>query len=208
MAITSFTELKTAAANWLRRSDLTDRIPEFIALAEARMNRDSRLRVKASIVRTTLSVSGQFTTLPTGFARMINCELQTSPVVPMEYRSPQQMDVIRAQNATGNPDYYCVHGTELEVAPVPSSAVTLGIIYYSTATALSDSNTTNWLLTAAPDIYLYATLVESAPLLRDDERIAVWEALYNARCEQYMESSRADQESGSPLVVTMGAIGG
>ena len=40
MAITTFSELKTAVANWLDRSDLTDRIPEFIALAEARHRRD------------------------------------------------------------------------------------------------------------------------------------------------------------------------
>ena len=40
MAISTFAELSTAAANWLDRSDLTDRIPEFIALAEARFNRE------------------------------------------------------------------------------------------------------------------------------------------------------------------------
>ena len=44
MAISTFAELKTAAANWLDRSDLTDRIPEFIALAEARFNRVLRIR--------------------------------------------------------------------------------------------------------------------------------------------------------------------
>ena len=44
MAIGTFAQLKTAAANWLDRSDLTDRIPEFIALAEARFNRILRTR--------------------------------------------------------------------------------------------------------------------------------------------------------------------
>ena len=45
MAIGTFAELKTATANWLDRSDLTDRIPEFIALAEARFNRVLRIRI-------------------------------------------------------------------------------------------------------------------------------------------------------------------
>ena len=39
MALGTFTELKDAIADWLDRSDLTARIPDFIALAEARINR-------------------------------------------------------------------------------------------------------------------------------------------------------------------------
>ena len=43
MALTTYSEPKTAIANWLDRSDLDDRIPEFIQLAEARHRRDLRL---------------------------------------------------------------------------------------------------------------------------------------------------------------------
>lgn len=206
MAITSFTELKTAAANWLNRADLTSRIPEFIALAEARMNRDRRLRVKDAIARDTLSVSGQFTSLPSDFARMVNCELQVDPVQPMTVATPQQMDSYRAAYPTGNPAHYCVHGSELEVVPVPTSA-TLGIIYHKKVVALSDSNTSNWLFAAAPDVYLYATLLESSPYLKDDERIAVWEALYHGRVEDYRASSEDDTFGGSPLLIRGSRIG-
>ena len=45
MAITTYVELQAAAANWLVRADLTTRIPEFIALAEARLNRTLRARL-------------------------------------------------------------------------------------------------------------------------------------------------------------------
>ena len=48
MAISNYTELKTAVANWLDRDDLTDRIPEFIALAESRFNRLLRIRAMES----------------------------------------------------------------------------------------------------------------------------------------------------------------
>ena len=44
MAITTYAELKTAVANFLARSDLTDRIPEFISMAEARMGRELETR--------------------------------------------------------------------------------------------------------------------------------------------------------------------
>lgn len=207
MSIATYAQLNTAVAEWLLRDDLTARIPTFIALAEARMNRDSRLRTKDSIVRGTLAVSSQFTTLPTAFRRMVNIEYQTTPVRALELRTPQQMDMIRASNPTGTPYYYCVHGTELEVVPVPEAEVTLGLIYYSGITALSDSNTSNWLLAAAPDIYLYATLLQSSPYLKEDERVALWASLYDQLCNEYQQSSEADQSAGAPIIVTSGAIG-
>jgi hypothetical protein len=51
-------------------------------------------------------------------------------------------------------------------------------VFYSKIPALSDSNTTNWLLTASPDIYLYGSLMQSAPYLRDDDRVGIWASLY------------------------------
>lgn len=200
MAITTFSELKTAIANWLNRADLTDRIPEFITLAEARMNRDSRLRSVDSLTRTTLAVSAQFTNLPSDFARMVNLELQDSPVSVLEPLSPDQMDVVRGQDPDGDPRYYCVQGNELEVAPVPEAEVTLGIIYYRRIASLSDSNVTNWLLSAAPDIYLYACLSEAQPFLHEDERLPVFESLYGQRCAEYQASSEEDQSSGALVV--------
>ncbi len=42
MAISTYAELQTATANWLDRTDLSSRIPEFIDLAEATFNRTIR----------------------------------------------------------------------------------------------------------------------------------------------------------------------
>jgi hypothetical protein len=201
MAITLYSELQTAAANWLNRADLTTRIPEFIALAEARMNRDKRLRVRDSICRGSLSVSSQFTTLPTDFARMINVEYAGDPVAPLEPLTPQQMDVVRSQNESGDPKYYCIYSTEIEVVPVQSTTVSLLLIYYGKIAALSDSATSNWLLASAPDIYLYATLLQAAPYLHEDERLMTWQSLYDQLCNEYAASSEEDQAGGAPLVV-------
>lgn len=207
MSITTYNELQTAVGNWLNRGDLTSRIPEFIALAEARMNRDQRLRTRDSIVRETLAVSSQFKTLPTGFLRMVNCELQTDPVRPLTYATPQQMDVIRNQQQAQAPNHYSIIGTEIELAPVPDASYTLGLIYYSKITALTLPSSTNWLLTAAPDIYLYASLMQSAPYLMNDERLATWGSLYDTLCNEYQESSRGDEVSGSPMAIRSQTIG-
>ena len=207
MAISTYTELQDAVANWLNRRDLTDRIPEFIELAESRMNRDSRLRVVGAIQRDLLTVNSQFTTLPTDFARMVNCEVVAEPVVPMTYGTPQQLDHLRRYCPTGVPSLYTIVGRELEVAPVPTESTELAVIYYRRLTALSATNDTNWLLDESPDIYLYATLLQAAPYLLHDERVAVWGGLYSQLCDEYLQSSEADQTAGSPLVMRGATLG-
>ncbi len=49
MALSTFSELKTEIANYVDRSDLTDQIPTFIKLAEARINRLLRVRIMESV---------------------------------------------------------------------------------------------------------------------------------------------------------------
>jgi len=72
MAISTYSELTTAVANWLDRDDLTLRIPEFIALAEAKFNRTLRLR-SMEAKYTADTVAGQRNlALPTGYIQMRN----------------------------------------------------------------------------------------------------------------------------------------
>ena len=68
MAISTYSELQTAAANWLDRSDLSDRIPEFIALAEARFNRILRIR-DMETVSTAISTAAGTGYLPLDLCR-------------------------------------------------------------------------------------------------------------------------------------------
>ena len=91
-------------------------------------------------------------------------------------------------------------GTEIEVYPSPDTSYTGEIIYYSKVPALSDSNTTNWLLTLSPDIYLYGTLIQSAPYLRDDERTAVWATLYT---RMVSDMNVSDERSRGQISMSM-----
>ncbi len=92
MAISNYTELNTAVANWLDRDDLTDRIPEFIALAEARFNRLLRIRAMEE-KQTASTVAGQRNlALPTNFIQMRNLQINTSPITPMQYVTPEIYD--------------------------------------------------------------------------------------------------------------------
>ena len=94
MAIGTFAQLKTAAANWLDRSDLTDRIPEFIALAEARFNRELRTRDMETVSTAISTVAGtREYSLPTGFVQMKEFHLSTDPLTPLAYITPEMMTI-------------------------------------------------------------------------------------------------------------------
>jgi hypothetical protein len=206
MAISTYAELKSAVADWLNRSDLTSAISNFVALAEAQINRDERLHSTAGVTRGTLSVSSQFTALPSGYLKFLSVNVDGDRDYPLEAVSLYEIDEIRASQPSGTPRAYCIVGTDLEIAPVPSTATTLEIAYQAKVPALTDVATTNWLLTSHPDIYLYATLMQSAPYLHEDERVAVWASMYDKCCNDF-ERAEANKRWPAPLNKRKRSIG-
>ena len=177
MAITTYAELQTATANWLDRTDLTSRIPEFIELAEANFNRVIR---QPDMVATdnSFSIAGRYTTLPTDTLEIIRIVVDLTPVIVLEYLTPEEISERRiVMSSTGKPYYFTTIGgatNQLEVLPSPDSTYTSSIVYYTRIAVLSDSATSNWLLASHPDIYLFGTLVEAEPYLKNDERMTMW----------------------------------
>jgi len=69
------------------------------------------------------------------------------------------------------------------IAPTPSSAYPIEILYYELPVLLDDNTQTNWLTQYAPNLLLYATLLEAAPFLKNDERIPVWQTMYQSAAQ-------------------------
>lgn len=178
MAITNYTELKSSLADWLNRSDLTTVIPDFITLAESQFNRE--IRNRKMIKRATATIDSQYSAVPSDWLQTVDFVIEANPVVTLDFITNEQLDKYRAKYTTGGtPKFYTIVGQELEVLPVPDTATLTGeITYYSKIPALSGTNATNWLLNSSPDIYLYGTLMQSAPYLVDDARLPVWASIY------------------------------
>lgn len=177
MAITTYTELKSAISDFLNRDDLDTVIPTFIDLAEARLNREVRhWRMEDRAVAT---LDAQYTALPTNFLEPIRMSLTSGDTSTMEVVGVQEMSDLRARalNTSGKPRYYTILDQSIEVYPSPDGEYSLEMVYFETLPALSTSDT-NWLLTNYPDAYLYGALLHSAPYLQDDARMQVWDALY------------------------------
>ena len=109
MAIGTFAELKVAAANWLDRSDLTDRIPEFISLAEARFNRILRIRDMETVSTAISTAAGtREYDLPTGFVQMKEFHLTTDPLTPLAYITPEMMSRTQAGSSKSKPQVFTI----------------------------------------------------------------------------------------------------
>ena len=205
MALGTFTELKDAIADWLDRSDLTARIPDFITLAEARINRE--LRIRPMEVRSTMETTSgqQYFNLPGGYIQMRNIQLNTNPTAPLEYITPEMLDRLYGSSATGKPRAYSLIGDEIQLAPIPDSAYTLEMAFYEKFTALGDGTsgtvTSNWLTINAPDILLYGSLMEAEPFIKNDERIAVWLQAYRDGIDKLQKADANDRHSGSAMRV-------
>ena len=202
MAIGTFAQLKTAAANWLDRSDLTDRIPEFITLAEARFNRVLRIRDMETVSTAISTTAGtREYSLPTGFVQMREFHLSTDPITPLSYITPEMMSRIWAGSSRGKPEVFTVIADKVRLGPNPDAVYTTSMLYYKKITALSDSATTNDMLTNNPDIYLYGTLLEATPFIMADERISLWLAAFEKAVADIQNQDNKDRHSGSQLRV-------
>lgn len=199
MTIANYSQLKTAVADFLNRDDLTSVVPTFIALAEADMQR--KVRHWRMETRSTAQLDTQFSAIPSDWVETIRFYLTTGETSRLELISQAEMiDRKEADsNVTGRPYYYAMTGAQFELYPVPDGLYTGELLYFGKIPALSDSATTNWLLTNAPDAYLYGALIHSAPYLKDDARIQIWAALYQSAIDSLNNSSNDARHSGTGL---------
>ncbi len=172
MSITTYSELQTAVANWLHRTDLTSRIPEFITLAEARINR--KLRDRGTEASADITISARTAALPSDFREARRLYLDTSPIRLLEYMSPQDYWYRYSSTNTGKPVVFSVEGSNFLFGPVPDGTYTGKLQYFRTLPALSSS--VHGIFTANPDLYLFQSLVAAEPYLENDRRVELWKA--------------------------------
>lgn len=173
MAFSTYSDLQTELAEYLGRSDLTNKIKGFIALAEKRFNRELRLRIMEVLDNSLVTVAGtQYVALPASFLEMRQVTINGNPPTPIAYITPDRF-AIKAGDS-GKPTFYSIIGDKLYFAPVPDGVYSISLTYFASITPLSDGAPTNALLTSHPDIYLYGALVESGPYTRTTAPLAAW----------------------------------
>lgn len=198
MAFNTYATLQTTIANWLSRQDLTAQIPDFINLLEVQAER--KLRTRHMIKRCYATVTDQYIALPTDYLEIRNVQLNSYPVQQLEYVTMGYLDEVRTRYpAADRPLYYSIVGNTIELAPVPDASYEIEIVYYAKIPKLSNQVTTNWLLDEWPDLYLYGSLMNAEPYLKNDERISTWGSAVAGIFEDIKTADDRATAAGSPL---------
>lgn len=202
MAFASYDDLQAALAKWLKRNNLDDQIPDFIALAEVRLNRLLRTQQQIKTWYYTPTVDDSGSVYNNGFFNLPSDCLQVKRV---QYGStvcqyiPQ--DSASDYNLTANNYMYTIMGMQIWMQTMINGSDTVRIDYYQSIQSLDDTNESNWLLQDAYDIYLYASLLEASPYLVNDDRIATWQALLTEAINNITSASKKAAIGGGKLVV-------
>jgi hypothetical protein len=207
MALTTYAELKTSVGDWLNRTDLATAISDFVSLAEAQIER--QLRTRQMIVRATASIGTEYSAVPADFLETKSLKLNTNPVTALQFDTVDALDSLSNTTylSSGKPLRFTIVGGQIRVLPIPDAEYTAELVYYAKLAKLSNANTTNWLLTQAPDVYLYGSLLQAAPYLQDDARISVWSSLYQAGLDQLQIADDRGSTSGGALMARARTFG-
>lgn len=194
MNFDTYANLKSAIADELNRSDLTVQIGGFIRLAEVQVER--QLRVRQMLATSTVAVDAVTKSLPADFLEARAMVLLTNPTQPVDF-TPLD-DLITENPIAGRPTKFTVEGSSFRFNRTPDAAYQARLSYYQTIPRLSDANTTNWLLSKAPDVLFYGALVNSAPYLKDDARVAIWAQFFQGAIDALsVEDDRAQTASNA-----------
>lgn len=168
MSISTYTELKTAVEAWTHRSNLTSMIADFVSMGEAYLNRVINTPDMEETATITTSTSDRFASLPTRCKQVKSLSNTNGELVRPALAGYVQAESIGA--SSGMPRFYAVTD-RIEFDRISDQAYSFECIY--TKKLDIEADTTNWLLTDYPDVYLYASLMYAAPYIKDDARVSL-----------------------------------
>lgn len=204
MAITTYAELQTAVANWLSRTNLTARVPEFISLAEARLNRVLRTRRAEMDVALTGVLNSRTISLPAAYSEALNVWIIIPGVterIELRFVDPALITVF---TEASQPYAWTIDGTNLAFERPLDQAYGFTLRCLAKYT-LSTAVPTNNLLTDYPDAYLYAAMCEAAPFLRDADLMSAYEQKLE-RTVAEINAKDARSRAPSKLVTEFGQL--
>lgn len=208
--ITDTPSLTAAIVEYLGRDQdttLIARVPWFIQSLESKMNRSlfvRQMEQRSTALTNPTATEPEFIALPSDFQTMRRIRITggvQSGIPFLEYKSNQQMDEYKACHVTsGQPQYFTIFGNEIELGPSPDAIYTLEMVYRQNIPPLA-TNSTNWLLTLAPDLYLYGALMEASPYIKKDARIPVWASFLASALSDLNDLGKTSQFNAGPLIV-------
>jgi len=193
--ISSYSTLQTKIADYLARGDLTDYIPDFIQYAENKLYRTLNLRNEETAL--SVSISSGVAAVPSNFKALKFAYFNETPISLLRWVSVNECySDYPDRSETGTPDVISREGSNFIFGPVSKDGTLKGI-YFAKQDPLRTTSP-SWYSTNAPEVLLYGSLLEAAPFIKDDARLAVWSQLYTDAVDTLKQEQRnADYSFGS-----------
>lgn len=199
--LTSYDDLVAAITGWLHRSDLRPQVPTFIALAEARINRIAQIRAMEIETPLVIQAGTRTAPLPVGYSSPLaawlegECRRQLTALVP---------ETMYVRSGAGEPAYWCIDGANLAV-DCPADVDRTVTLRYRGVFRLGVDTPTNVILVNYPDLYLYGSLLESGPFIRDVDSMNLWREMY-ARAVAEVNRNESRARAVAPLRTEIAAV--
>jgi hypothetical protein len=182
---TTFTTLLEDARRYLERgftaeSDpiVYEQLPRLITLAQRRIARELKIQGFIRAVSTPLSAGVAVYLKPDRWRDTVSMTVNGSPIFARAYEYLRSYWPNEAETAA--PQFYADYDYQhWLITPTPAATDTLEVLYYEQPRFLDNETQTNWLTEYAPDLLLYATLLEATPFLKNDERMQMWQTTYD-----------------------------
>lgn len=185
----NFGNLKSDIALWLARSDLAQAVPSFVRTAEAEFRRDSRLiDMLSSATALGLTADGS---IP------VPADLLQLTELRIAGRLLKKLPFADGRAATG--DFFYQSGDEYRLVGEPQGEWSM--VYDRALKSLADDDDTNWLLGAAPDVYLWKCCEIGSVYLQDATAATGYNAKYSQAVDQLVSARNSQKWGGAPVSV-------
>jgi len=207
--VTTFSTLKSDIADWSARDDLTAAIPSFIRIGEAMINRDIRvIEMEEDATLVVTSANNYAVDLPDGFLGFRSLYNTESRNPRMVYVEPDRFHVVDNSPNDGFSELrssetpYTIESNKVKVdaSPGATASITLEAVYFKRLDALSDSNTTNDVLQAHYDLYLYGSLVALWDYVDELEMEAKYQRKFDRVVAAIDQTEKKRRKSAGPNI--------
>lgn len=202
--VMTYNSLIVSLNRWVKHSasaDFQDELPRLIDTTERKVARALKTLLSIRYADDTMTPNNNLIAKPARWLETVSLQVRTGSGFvnwkSLDERDYEYLNMIYPnQNSTGEPRIYSdFEFYQFIIGPTPDLAYPFRLAYYERPSPLGDTNQQNWLTQNAPDLLLYGTLLESAPFLRADERIAMWSKEYDRKL---IELTGEDQRRTTP----------
>ena len=187
----TFNSLKTDVRNYLERGAsaatdpiVYDQIPKLINLGERHCVQKLKVEGFIEAFVSTMTTGTPAYAKPDRWRKTVSINYGTGTgnntmniLLPRSYE--YCITYAPDDTITGPPLFYAEYDYQhWRFSPCPDAAYPFQVLAYCQPALLDDAVQTNWLTTYAPNLLLYASLLEATPFLKNDERIPTWQGLF------------------------------